>query len=248
MTDTWDTIADWYAELLRTGSPLNDFNRDTLLAHLPDQLSGRQVLDLGCGEGIITRALAARGATAHGIDPSTRLIEHARTAGTPGPGTVSYAVDDGCVLGTVADRSVDWVTAGLSLNHVPDLDAALTAVRRVLTPRGALVLSVPHPCFEAPHASWTRLADGTHRRVVGDYLAEGFWRSADPRAVRRAGNRHRTLSGYLTALLRQGFTPETVDEPAPTAPVIAHQPRRAGLPPFLLIRARAPHDPSGPAG
>ncbi|MEV7601871.1 methyltransferase domain-containing protein [Kitasatospora sp. NPDC089797] len=248
MTATWDTIADWYAELLRTGSPLNDFNRDALLAHLPDRLHGLRVLDLGCGEGLITRALAARGATALGIDPTARLIDHARTTATPGPGSAVYTVDDGCVLGTVADRSVDWVTAGLSLNHVPDLDAALTAARRVLKPGGRLVLSLPHPCFEAPHASWTQSADGAVRRVVGAYLAEGFRRSDDPGAVRRAGYRHRTLSTCLTALLRSGFAPEAVDEPAPPAPVVARSPRRAGLPPFLLIRARAPHDPPGSAG
>lgn len=238
MTDTWDTIADWYAEHLRTGSALNDFNRDALLDHLPDDLRGHRVLDLGCGEGIIARAVAARGAAVIGIDPAARLIEHARAARTTGPGTVLYTVDDGCVLDTVADDSVGWVTAGLSLNHVPSLASALTAVRRVLMPQGVLVFSVPHPCFEAPHATWTQATEGTARRVVGDYLAEGFWRSANPTAVRRAGNQHRTLSTYLTALLRHGFVLEAVTEPTPTAAVAAHQPQRVGLPPFLVIRAR----------
>ncbi|MEU8837335.1 methyltransferase domain-containing protein [Streptomyces sp900116325] len=238
MTDSWDTIADWYAELMRAGSALNDFNRDVLLDHLPDALSDHHVLDLGCGKGLITRAVAARGAAVMGIDPSPRLIEHARGAGTAGPGTVIYAVDDICVLGTVADNSVDWVTAGLSLNHVPDIGAALTAVRRVLTARGSLTFSIPHPCFEAPYATWTQATEGAVRRVVGDYLAEGFWRSDNPQAVRRAGNQHRTLSTYLTALVRHGFALSAVTEPAPTAQVSAQQPQRAGLPPFLVIRAR----------
>jgi len=238
MTDSWDTIADWYVKLLRAGSALNDFNRDVLLDHLPDELSGHRILDLGCGEGLITRAVAARGASVMGIDPSPRLIELARDAGTAGPGTVVYTVDDGCVLGTVADNSVNWVTAGLSLHHVPDLDAALTAVQRVLTARGSLVFSIPHPCFEAPHATWTRVTDSAVRRVVGDYLAEGFWRSDNPQAVRRVGNQHRTLSTYLNALLQHGFVLEAVAEPLPTVQVTAQRPQRAGLPPFLVIRAR----------
>ncbi|MCX4749779.1 methyltransferase domain-containing protein [Kitasatospora sp. NBC_01287] len=238
MTDTWDSIADWYAERIRTGSALHAFNREVLLDQLPARLTGQRVLDLGCGEGIIARAVAARGARVLGVDPAPRMIEHARAAGGGEPGTVAYAVDDGTVLGTVADGCVEWVTAGLSLNNVPDLDAALAAVRRVLTPRGALVLTVPHPCFEAPQAGWTRTADGTERRVVGDYRTEGFWRSDNPHGVRRAGNQHRTLATCLTALLGHGFRLEAVGEPAPGPLVLAEQPRRAGLPPFLVVRAR----------
>ncbi|MCC9308283.1 class I SAM-dependent methyltransferase [Kitasatospora sp. RB6PN24] len=236
--DTWDSIADWYVELLRSGSALNDFDRVILLEQLPADLTGQQVLDVGCGEGLITRAVATRGATALGIDPSPRMIEHARSGGGAEPGSVAYAVDDACLLATVASDSMDWVTAGLALNNVPDLDAALAAVRRVLRPAGRLTFTVPHPCFEAPHASWTQAADGTTRRVVGDYLAEGFWRSANRSAVRRAGNHHRTLTGYLRALLRHGFVLEHADEPRPSAAVAAQQPERAGLPPFLVLLAR----------
>ncbi|MEV5508917.1 class I SAM-dependent methyltransferase [Streptomyces orinoci] len=141
MSDSWDTIADWYAALLRAGSAMHDFNREVLLEHLPEELGGHRVLDLGCGEGIIARAVAKRGASVVGIDPSPRMIEHARAAGAARPGTVIYSVDDGCVLSTVAADSVDWVTAGLSLNNVPDLEAALLAVRRVLTVGG---LARPH--------------------------------------------------------------------------------------------------------
>jgi SAM-dependent methyltransferase len=167
------------------------------------------------------------------------MIEHARAAERRLPSGAGYAVDDGCALLTVATGSVGWVTAGLSLNNLPDLDAALTAVRRVLLPGGRLVFTVPHPCFEAPHAAWTQAADGRPRRVVGDYQAEGFWRSQNPHGVRRAGNQHRTVSGYLTALVGHGFLIEAVAEPTPSAEVIDDQPRRAGLPPFLLVRARS---------
>ncbi|MEY9946646.1 class I SAM-dependent methyltransferase [Kitasatospora sp. GAS1066B] len=241
MTDTWDTIADWYAQLLRNGSALNEFSRDILLDQLPDDPAGRRVLDVGCGEGIATRALAARGAHALGIDPSPRMIEHARAAEQRTPTGARSLVDDGCTLATVAAGSVDWVTAALSLNNVPDLPAALRAARRVLVPDGLLVFTIPHPCFEAPHAGWTdsTAEPGRPRRVVGDYHAEGFWRSADPHGVRRAGNQHRRLSGYLNALIAHGFAIEATAEPEPGPEVAAAQPRRAELPPFFVVRARS---------
>lgn len=238
MTDTWDTIADWYAERLQLGSPLHDFGRDILLARLPEQLAGRRVLDLGCGEGIITRSVAARGASVLGIDPSPRMIEHAREAERHRQGGAVFSVDDGCTLATVATSSVDWVTAGLSLNNVPDLHAALAALQRVLAPEGSFVFTVPHPCFEAPNAGWTEIRDGAERRVVGDYQAEGFWRSDNPEGARRAGNQHRMLCTYLNALRVHGFALEAVDESAPSPSVVAAQPRRAGLPPFIVVHAR----------
>lgn len=151
---------------------------------------------------------------------------------------MAYAIDDGCVLNTIADSSVDWATAGLALNNVPDFDAALVAVRRVLRSSGRLAFTIPHPCFEAPRATWTQSSGGAARRVVGDYRAEGFWRSDDPQAVRRAGNQHRMISTYLSALVRHGFLIEAVTEPAPSAQVVAGNRRRAGLPPFLALRAR----------
>lgn len=238
MTDSWDSIADWYTERLRSGSAMHDFSRDILLDRLPRELHGTRVLDLGCGEGIVTRALAARGASVTGIDPAASMVDNARAAEAALPTGAVYAVDDGCILATVATGSVAWVTAGLSLNNVPDLPAALRAVRRVLVTDGRLVFTVPHPCFEAPHSTWTDAGEGRARRVVGDYPAEGFWRSANPEGVRRAGNQHRMLSTYLGALIGNGFTVESVDEPAPSAAIVSRQPRRAGLPPFLLVGAR----------
>lgn len=232
--ETWDSIADWYAEKLRAGSPLHDFARDLLLDSLPGDLSGHRVLDVGCGEGIITRAVAARGAESHGIDPSERLIEHARTAEKAVPVGARYAVDDGRTLTTVADDSMDWVTASLAFNNVPDLQAAVTQARRVLVSGGGLAFTVPHPCFEAPRAAWT--AEG--QRLVGDYLDEGFWRSANATGVRRAGNQHRTIASYMMALVACGFIVDLVAEPAPNARILTEQPQRAGLPPFLLIAAR----------
>jgi SAM-dependent methyltransferase len=234
--ETWDSIAEWYTRLVRDGSAMHEFSRDVLLSLLPQQLAGRHVLDLGCGEGVVTRALADRGATVVGIDPSEALIAQARTAEHTRPTGASYHQDDGQSLDTIDNESMDWVTAALSLNNIADLHAAITAVARVLKPAGRLAFTVPHPCFDAPGTTSITL-DGTVRRVVGDYLGEGFWRSTHPQSVRRAGNYHRTLSSYTAALINHGFSIEVLAEPAPNERVIATNPHRAALPPFLLIGA-----------
>ncbi|GAA2168043.1 MULTISPECIES: class I SAM-dependent methyltransferase [Glycomyces] len=136
MVDAWDEIADWYAERLHAGSAMHEFARDILLKHLPANLDGKRVVDVGCGEGLLTRAAAERGAKALGIDPAQRMIEHALAAEAAHQAGAEYAVDDGCTLATVPPGSTDWVIAGLSLNNVPDLSAAIQAIRRVLVVGG----------------------------------------------------------------------------------------------------------------
>ena len=175
MEDDWDGIAEWYAELVRGGSAMHRFSRDILLNDLPVNVIGLDVLDVGCGEGTVSRALAG-------------------------------------------------------------LDAALESVRRVLRPHGFLVFTVPHPCFDAPGTE-TISTPGGMRRAVGDYFAEGHWRSPHPHSVRRAGNFHRALSTYVTAVLEHGFVLRSLDEPAPSDEVRAAVPHRLGLPPFLVIGA-----------
>lgn len=121
---------------------MHQFSRDILLNVLPDKMPGFDVIDVGCGEGIVSRALAAAGARVVGIDPTHTLIAHADAAERAHPVGVAYRVDDGATLHTVADGSVDGVTAALSLNNIADLDAALRSVRRVLRPMDFS----PSPC------------------------------------------------------------------------------------------------------
>lgn len=234
--ENWESIADWYADLVRGGSSMHQFSCDILLKALPDNLSGRDILDIGCGEGIVSRALAARGAHVVGVDPTHALIAHARAAERTHPLGATYRLDDGTTLTTVAVASMDGVTAALSLNNISDLDAALRSIRRVLRPGGFLAFTVPHPCFEAPATDSISTERGT-RRITGDYLAEGLWRSTHPQSVRRAGNYHRTISTYVTAILGRGFALRSYAEPPPNDEVRAASPHRLGLPPFLVIGA-----------
>jgi len=234
--DDWDGIAEWYAELVRGGSAMHRFSRDVLLKALPVSVIGLDVLDVGCGEGIVTRGLAGLGARVVGVDPTRALVAHAEAAERANPTGAVYRIDDGSDLHTVLDDSVDGATAALSLNNIDDLDAALGSVRRVLRAGGFLVFTVPHPCFDAP-ATETISTPAGIRRAVGDYFAEGHWRSTHPHSVRRAGNYHRTISTYVTAVSGHGFVLRSLDEPAPSDEIRAEAPHRLGLPPFLVIGA-----------
>jgi 2-polyprenyl-3-methyl-5-hydroxy-6-metoxy-1,4-benzoquinol methylase len=76
-TRSWEAAADDWVAHADTSDFQNHFLQPRMLDMAGD-VSGRRVLDLGCGEGAYSRALVRRGARVTGIDGSARLIEIAR--------------------------------------------------------------------------------------------------------------------------------------------------------------------------
>lgn len=235
---TWSEIAAWYDDLLSAGSGPHETAVSCLLELVPP-LDGAVVLDLACGQGLATRALAEAGARrVIGVDLSGAMVERARLHASPPACDVSYVVDDAQALRAFAAGSFDGVTCQLGLMDIPDLEAALAAVYRVLRPDGWFVFVIGHPCFLMPDATPLGDADGRPALSVSGYFREGFWRSSNPQGVRRAGNHHRTLSTYLNAVAGSGFLLERVSEPGPTPLLARQRPIYEEVPIFFAARVR----------
>jgi ubiquinone/menaquinone biosynthesis C-methylase UbiE len=234
---SWSQIAGWYDERVSAGSGPHRTAVDCLLRLVPD-LTEADVLDVACGQGLATRAIADAGArSVVGIDSSATMIELAGQHRVTG-GVMSYRVDDAERLDSCPDAAFDGVTCQLGLMDIPDLAAALAAIRRVLRPGGWFVFVIGHPCFLAPGAETTQGSDGQPGRLVSRYLDEGFWRSSNPDGIRgRAGNHHRTISTYLNALVAAGFSLAAVQEPMGDPLLLAEQPVYASVPIILGVRA-----------
>jgi SAM-dependent methyltransferase len=234
---TWESMVDWYAAKLAAGSPIHQWTVNVILAEVDQDLDGQPLLDLGCGEGLVARALAQRGARVTGVDLSKRLIGHARRQEARRPLGIHYRVGDARTLSDLPDGRFAGVVANLSINDMPDLDQVIGAVGRVLRPGGWWVFTVPHPCFETPHAGWATTPDGRPARLVNAYFDEVFWRSANPQGVRRVGVWHRPLATYLNTLIGHRFRVARVVEPRPDTAVATLHPGRTEVPVLLLVRA-----------
>ena len=234
---TWDDIADWYGDLVAGGSPTHETALAALLELAPD-MSGAAVLDLACGQGLAARALAERGAIVTAVDLTERLLALAAESTPPElADRITWVHDDAQRLESLGHGAFDGVACNLGLMDIPDLDAVLRHVNRVLRPGGWFVFTLTHPCFLAPHATWSSSDEATASRVVHDYLREGFWRSDNPDGVRRVGSHHRTVSTYLNTLVERGFLVQRMLEPAGNDRLADLIPPYRRIPPFMAIRA-----------
>jgi len=130
----WDTEGDF--------KPLHEINPlrlDFIDARVG--LAGRRVLDVGCGGGILSEAMARRGANVTGIDLSEAALEagrrHAEEAGV----ALEYRWISVEQMAEEAPQRFDVVTCLEMLEHVPDPEAIVRACQRLVKPGGHLVLS-----------------------------------------------------------------------------------------------------------
>ena len=196
------------------------------LLELLGDIAGRQVLDAGCGEGYLARALAAREAHVTGIDLSPRLIELAR--GRDPGGSIDFQVGDLSQPQPDAAGRFDAVGSYLVLNDVADYRGFAATLAASLKPGGRLALA-----FNNPYSAVTDLH-------VTDYFDSGA--VSRYRGLWEAGievyHHHRTLENYLDAFHAGGLRLTKLTDVVARAD--AHRPE-AYLPPggrfprFMLL-------------
>lgn len=155
-------------------------------------VDGLRVLDIGCGEGHLTRALAKLGAHVTGFDPFI-----AETPVTPhGAGSYRLARAAADAI-PEPDHAADLVLFVFSLHHVPaaKLEGALAEARRLLKPSGRLYVAEPLP-------------EGPHQRIMELFHDETAVRKAAAEALARFARPHFAtdrISTYADARVYSDF-------------------------------------------
>jgi SAM-dependent methyltransferase len=141
VVNDYDSFAKAYTDL-NESSLLNAYYCRPAILDLAGDVTGRRILDAGCGSGPLSAALRDRGAILTGFDASAGMLELARQR--LGPDADLHVAELGSPL-PFPDGAFDDVIACLVLHYLEDWTAPLTELRRVLVPGGRLIVAVDHP-------------------------------------------------------------------------------------------------------
>jgi 2-polyprenyl-6-hydroxyphenyl methylase/3-demethylubiquinone-9 3-methyltransferase len=141
-TSKFDKLASRWWDKNGESRPLHDLN-PARLNYIADRvaLKGARVLDVGCGGGILSEALALGGAIVTGIDLAPRVLEVARLHQHETGAQVEYREISVESLATEIPATFDAITCMEMLEHVPDPGSVIAACATLLKPGGRLFLS-----------------------------------------------------------------------------------------------------------
>jgi ubiquinone/menaquinone biosynthesis C-methylase UbiE len=145
---SWEKSADWYDRII--GEKGSELYRTVVLPRALGLLAPRaaeRVLDLGCGQGVFSRALAESGCEVTGADLSASLIAKAKAY--PSRRLVRFVVRDAAQLDGLGD-SFDAISAILCVQNMEHLADVCRATAKVLRPGGRMLWVVNHPAFRIP--------------------------------------------------------------------------------------------------
>lgn len=236
--DLWETHADWWIEGFTAGAD-PEYEEQILPLAAAELAGARRVLDVGCGDGQVSRLATSLGAQlVVGVDPTWNQVKVAHQRG----GGPAYARAGAAQL-PFADGSFDAVVACLVFEHIRDVDDAIAEVARVLEPGGRFCFFLNHPLLQTPNSGWIddQFLDPPEQYWrIGPYLVEDETIEEVEKDV-YIPFIHRPLSRYVNTLAANGLLLERMEEPAPPPGFLARATEyeaAATIPRLLYLRTR----------
>jgi 2-polyprenyl-3-methyl-5-hydroxy-6-metoxy-1,4-benzoquinol methylase len=211
-----------------------DFVRQHLLNpalfELLGDVAGKTVLDVGCGQGYLSRLLAREGAMVTAVEPATNFYNYAVEQEQAERLGIIYVQADIAAL-PLPQASFDCVIANMVFMDIPDYQTAMRNCIAALKRHGHFIFSLLHPSFEESSSAWVKKGHVEVREYLQEYTSMQSF----------AYLFHRPLSAYINFLLAEGCTLQKLIEPqlgADLAPAGSIAERYVHVPGHIVLHFR----------
>lgn len=234
----YSQFAHRYAEKAATKAHNAYYDRPNTLSLLPD-LSGKRVLDAGCGPGHYAEALLECGADVVAFDVTPEFVDI--TQARVGDRATVLRADLLEPLDFAESASFDVVLCPLVLDYIEDLQPVFDEFLRVLKPDGVFIYSVGHPFSDWLYVQRLR-DDHTGSYFETEQFTATWDGFGDPKP--QITSFRRPLEAHVNTLIQAGFILDHLLEAKPAPEMQQTDPQEFAKlsrdPGFIVFRARKP--------
>jgi SAM-dependent methyltransferase len=227
--DAYNILAEAYAAIVDTKPHNAYYERPATLSLLPD-VTGKHVLDAGCGPGVYAEWLVGHGAQVVAFDVNKKMVRLAQKR--LGDKAQVWLADLEAPLDFLTDASFDIVISPLVMDYVQDWESTFREFHRVLRTGGVLVFSIEHPFLKY---DLHRQTGNYYNLELVEYVWRGFGKPVNVPSYRRP------LGGVINPLIKVGFVLDQILEPLPTEEFKLLEPKDyeqlMRSPGFMCVRA-----------
>jgi 2-polyprenyl-3-methyl-5-hydroxy-6-metoxy-1,4-benzoquinol methylase len=235
VANQWDRVAAKRDDQIRSGQDIS-YSRvlvPAVMSLAAGWLTGH-VVDAGCGTGVLSELMAAKATRVVGVDLSPRSIAIARVRAMNLP-NVEYKVASIERFSARANRKqFNLVVANMMLQDAPNLSAAVRAMRALVAPTGAIVLTITHPCFWPWYWGYAKARWFQYNKEFA--IRAPFKISSAHRAVGVTTHFHRPVGRYLAVFAAARLKVDGFVEPMPNEAISRLYRKRWQFPRFLAVR------------
>lgn len=216
----WNNLASWWDEAANQDGDL--YHRTFLFPTLMKWINPKddiRILDMGCGNGALSRLFAMAGASVTAVDFSEVFIELAKKRSKDL--TIDYRVIDATnseqLKSLIDSKKFDYVVSSMVLHDMPTITQLINALPSLLKPNGHFIFTVPHPCFNSGLVEITDLKNNANQKKLclsNRYImSETFEIASKPDQPIKQICFHRPLSELFNTLFSAGFVMTGFVEP-----------------------------------
>lgn len=166
--------AEWVRIVEENQIESRKFTNQAIVDEL-EKVTGNKIVDIGCGEGWLTRAMTKMGKTAVGLDATLGLLAYARWKGQETYHEMTYAEIINGVR--IPEAPFNMAVFNFSLYQSDGLDALLNATKKQLDHNGEILIQTLHPFFLFDHGLEykSQMVSNSWKGLPGNFIDGHEW-------------------------------------------------------------------------